>query len=60
MTDKFIKVVNPEIAEKLVVLGFQYIKEGAAFAFPYSDDLILVLQREYTKDPYVIENKLRF
>ena len=60
MTNKFIKIVNPDIAEKLICLGFQYIKEGAAFAFPYSDELILVLQREYTEDPYVVENKLRF
>ncbi len=60
MENTFIKIVNPDAAEKMAALGFQYIKEGAAFAFPYSDELLLVLQREYAENPYVIENKLRF
>lgn len=60
MKHTFIKVVNPEIAEKLVSLGFQYIKEQNTFAFPYSDELVAVIQREYSQSQFACESKLRF
>lgn len=56
----FIKVVNPEIAEQLVLQGFQYIKEQNTFAFQYSDELIDVLQQQYAKSQFACETKLRF
>lgn len=60
MKHTFIKVVNPEIAEKLVSLGFQYIKEQNTFAFPYSDELVAVIRREYSQSQFACESKLRF
>ena len=60
MKHTFIKVVNPEIAKKLVSLGFQYIKEQNTFAFPYSDELVAVIQREYSQSQFACESKLRF
>lgn len=55
-----IKIVNPEVAEQLAFLGFQYIKEQNTFAFPYSDELIAVLQQQYPNTQFVRESKLRF
>ena len=57
---KFIKVVSPEVAKGLALLGFQYIKEQNVFVFPYSDEIIAVLQRQYANAQFVAENKLRF
>lgn len=57
----FIKVVGPEIAEQLASLGFQYItKEQNAFVFAYSDELIAVLQQQYSHSQFACESKLRF
>ena len=56
-----IKVVSPEVAEQLAKLGFQYIaKEQNAFVFAYSDELIAVLQQQYSHSQFVCESKLRF
>lgn len=55
-----IKVVSPEVAEQLAKLGFQYIKEGSAFAFIKSDELMSVLQKTYSNVSFICENKLRF
>lgn len=60
MKNTFIKVVSPEVAEQLALLGFQYIKEQNVFVFPYSDEIMVVLQRQYSSPQYVTENKLRF
>ena len=49
MKNNFIKVVNPDVANNLVALGFQYIKEQNVFVFPYSDEIMVVLQRQYSK-----------
>lgn len=54
-----IKVVDPEIAERLAHSGFQYIKEQNAFVFPYSDELIAVLREQYSHSQFVCESKLR-
>ena len=60
MKNNFIKVVNPDVANNLVALGFQYIKEQNVFVFPYSDEIMVVLQRQYSTPQFVTENKLRF
>lgn len=60
MKNTFIKVVSPEVAEQLATLGFQYIKEQNTFVFPYSDELIVVLQRQYSHSQFACESKLRF
>lgn len=56
----FIKVVSPEVAKGLALLGFQYIKEQNVFVFPYSDELIAVLRLQFANAQFVTENKLRF
>ena len=60
MNAQFIKVVDPKIAEQLVSLGFQYIKEQNAFVFLHSDELIAVLQKQYSQSKFACESKLRF
>lgn len=60
MKNIFIKVVSPEVAEQLVLQGFQYIKEQNAFVFAYSDELIAVLQQQYSHSQFACESKLRF
>lgn len=55
-----IKVVSPELANKLVSLGFQYIKEAEYFAFIQTDELMSVLQQTYSNGSFICENKLRF
>lgn len=60
MKNYFIKIVNPDLANNLAALGFQYIKEQNVFVFPYSDEILVVLQRQYSNAMFVIEDKLRF
>lgn len=60
MNTQFIKIVDPELADNLVALGFQYIKEGNTFAFFYSEELISVIQQKFQKTQFVCERKLRF
>ena len=56
----FIKVINQKISDYLVASGFSYIKEGDVFAFRASPEIIAVLQRQFSGERFVIENKLRF
>lgn len=56
----FIKIVSPEVAKQLALLGFQYIKEQSVFVFPYSDDIMTALRRQYSDSQFVTESKLRF
>jgi len=60
MKKRFIKVLSPEIADKLATLGFTYIKEQNFYAFPYSDELAAVVQQKFAKMSFVNESKLRF
>lgn len=55
-----IKVVDQGLANQLVDLGFQYIKEGSIFAFIKSDELMSLLQETYSNGSFICENKLRF
>ena len=57
---KFITVANRELAEELLSLGFQYIKNAELFSFPYCAELIEVLNSRFSEEPYVCDNKLRF
>ena len=58
--NNFIKVVNPELANQMAALGFQYIKEQNVFTFHYSEELMRILQKQYSNSQFVIESKLRF
>lgn len=60
MNNNFIKVVDPDMAKQLADLGFQYIKEQNVFVFPYSDEIMLILQQQYSVAQFVKESKLRF
>lgn len=59
-----IKVVNPDVANKLAASGFSYIKEQiggkSVFAFASSKGLSDVLSKQFTCRDYFVENKLRF
>lgn len=60
----FIKVVNPDIANKLAVLGFTYTMEKlnnkCVYVFAYSEDLKKYLQKNYDCKDFWINNKLCF
>lgn len=57
----FIKVLSPDVASKLVALGFHYtLKERGAFVFEYDDDIFAALKEQFGKCNFVCENKLRF
>jgi hypothetical protein len=55
-----VKVIDREAAEYLAASGFSYMKESNVFVFCATPELIAVLQRQFAKDQYIIENKLRF
>lgn len=59
-----IKVVNPKVADKLVALGFSYIKEQIGnqnvFVFENSRILLQALHKNFSKSDYFVEHKLRF
>lgn len=57
----FIKVINRELAERLIASGFSYIKESEFYAFADTPELSSVLQRmSFSDKRYFAENKLRF
>lgn len=60
MNKHFIKVVNPELAEKLIALGFQYMQEINGFVFTYSDELVSTLEKEFDYRSFAINNRLTF
>jgi len=55
-----IKVIDQKVSDFLVASGFSYIKEGETFVFCANPELIAVLQRQFAKEQYIIESKLRF
>lgn len=57
---KFIKVIDQKVSNYLASSGFSYIKEGDVFVFFATPEIIAVLQRQFSNEKYVIENKLRF
>ena len=59
-TQQFIKVFNPETAEKLKALGFAYMKENDVFVFTLSDELLREIGAHFNREQYVFDNKLCF
>lgn len=60
MNKQFVKVADPELANRLSSLGFQYIKEQNIFAFACTDELLSIIQKIATPSVFARENKLRF
>lgn len=60
MKQVFLKVVDPEVAEELASLGFQYIKEQNSFAFLCSDELVEVFLSRFSDVQFTTNNKLTF
>lgn len=60
MTNQFIKIADPEVAAKLLSLGFQYIKEGDTFVFANDNALADLIKQHYSAVTFVQESKLRF
>lgn len=61
---KFIKVVDPAVAEKMVAAGFHYILEkngqNTVYAFSVTPQQIKDLHEQFSNTAFVIENRLRF
>ena len=60
MSNNFIKIANPNVAEQLAHLGFQYIKESNVFVFTECEELLALLSQTCPDACFVTENKLRF
>ena len=64
MSQKLIKVVNPDVAKKIAATGFSYITEQIGnqkmFVFAQSDGLMKLLCSGFKKNDFVFDNKLRF
>ena len=60
----FIKVINPEVRDKLAALGFSYVTEnigeGMIYSFADSPELREQLAKNYSKKDYFVSNKLCF
>ena len=60
----FIKVLNPEVRDKLAALGFSYatenIDEGMIYSFADSPELREELTKNYSEKDYFVSNKLFF
>lgn len=60
----FIKVLNPELAQKLINMGFKYTKEQIAnkevYAFAESEEIKKILSENYCREDFFICNKLCF
>jgi len=59
-----IKVLNPELANELVNLGFSYIKEQInskdVFCFTFNKEILNYLQNNFNKRDFIFENTLKF
>jgi len=56
----FIKVIDREVSDFLILAGFLYMKEGDVFVFHATPELNAVLQQHFSNEKYVVENRLRF
>lgn len=60
----FIKVLNPELAQKLINMGFKYTKESIngkdVCSFVESEDVREILSESYTRKDFFVDNKLYF
>lgn len=59
-----IKVVNPDAANQLVVLGFSYIEEQInnqkIYAFAENDEIQAILNGKFSVSDFFVDNKIRF
>lgn len=64
MSQNLIKIVNPEVADKLAASGFSYITEQIGnqkmFVFTQNEQLMKLLYSDFKKNDFFFENKLRF
>jgi hypothetical protein len=60
MNNNFIKIADPNVAEQLARLGFQYIKESNVFVFTECEEILALLSQTFKHTCFVTENKLRF
>lgn len=64
MSNNFIKVFDPSMAEKLKAEGFFYATEKIngkdVFVFPNNEKLLKYLKNNYAKSTFIVENTLRF
>jgi len=64
MEKKLIKILNPDKAEQLKQLGFNYILDSingqTVYAFCISDELIKYLQSNFDTNDFFFDNTLRF
>lgn len=56
----FIKIVDPDLAERLSNLGFIYVKEPDCYAFIYDEKLMNLLNVNFGCTEQVHEIMLRF
>lgn len=59
-----IKVVNPDVANELVALGFSYIEEQInnqkIYAFTENNEIKAILNRKFSVTDFFVDNKIRF
>lgn len=64
MVKKLVKVVDPVVARKMATAGFHYIleKNGEAtvYVFSVTPQQMSDLQKQYSNNVFVVENRLRF
>ena len=64
MENKLIKVLNPDKAEKLKQLGFNYILDSingqSIYAFCITEELLHHLQANFDANDFFLDNTLRF
>lgn len=64
MAKKIIKVVDPVVAQKMAATGFHYILEKngetTVYAFSVTPQQMLDLQKQYSNNVFIVENRLRF
>lgn len=56
----FIKILDPDVAQKLIEMGYTPIKEQKIYCFPYNNELLALLNTEFASKTIVVENTLTF
>lgn len=60
----FIKIVNPDVAEKLVTEGFSNMKETVSgnqvYVFPATQELLAFINKTFSMADYAVDTKLTF
>lgn len=62
--NKFIKVINKDRAQELILLGYQYVIETmnrqSIHCFLYSEELLNYVSQNFDKHDFLLSNKLSF